>query len=164
MASITDCALGLMMGKSRPCAIASVRNPAVIFPRAGRPKEIFDTPNTQCSPSRSRTICMAFNVSTALSCSAETVSVRQSINTSSLRMPCFRASDRIRSAIAKRPSAVGGMPPASIASPTTAAPYFFASGKMRSSTACSPLTELIIALPLTTRKPASIAAGSEESS
>ena len=84
----------------------------------------------------------------ACSCWAETVRVRQSIHTSSLGMPQDSAASRIRRAMATRPSAVWGMPPLSKASPTTDAPYFFTMGRMRSSTAASPLTEFTAALPL----------------
>ena len=163
MVSIIAAVLGLTMGKSRPCAIANVKKLVVISVRFGKPKEILDTPSVQCSPNRSRTICMALSVSTALSCSADTVKVRQSINTSSFGIPCSNAACKMRCAIVKRSSAVAGIPFWSIASPITAAPYFLTMGSTRASTSGSPLTELTIALPLTTRRPASSASTLDES-
>ena len=105
----------------------------------------------------------ALSVSAASACCAETVSVRQSIKTSSRGIPYDRAVLTICSAMAKRSSAVGGIPAELSVRPTTAAPYFFMIGRMRSSTSGSPLTELTIGFPLHARTPASIALTSDES-
>ncbi len=78
-------------------------------------------------------------------------------------MPYFFASFRILSAIINLSSAVFGIPFSSIARPTTAAPYFFARGRILSNFSCSPFTELIMAFPFTTRRPASSASTLEES-
>ena len=66
----------------------------------------------------------------------------------------------IRRAIATRPCQSAGMPFPSMHSPTTAAPYFLHSGRIESRTSLFPLTELTMALPLYTRRPASMTAGS----
>ncbi len=105
----------------------------------------------------------AFRVSTACSCWAEMVSVKQSISTSSRRMPASRAASKIFSASTNRSSAFKGMPDLSMVSPTTAAPYFFTRGSTLCNTSSSALTEFTMARPLQARSPASMAAGSEES-
>ena len=125
---------------------------------------MLDTPSTVWRPSSSRTARRAARVSLACPCWAETVRVRQSIHTSSLGMPWARAASRMRRAMSTRSRALWGMPLSSRARPTTAAPYFFTMGRIFSCTAGSPLTEFTAALPLYTRRPASRAAGLEESS
>lgn len=75
------------MGRSRPQVMAMVRNVWLTRGRAGRPKEMLDTPSTVFSPSSSLTRRRASSVWEAPSCSAEAVRVRQSIYTSSRRMP-----------------------------------------------------------------------------
>ena len=79
---------------------------------------------------------------------AETVRVRQSIHTSSRGILRARAASRIRRAMARRSSAVPGMPSLSRVRPTTLVPYFLTMGRTRSSTAGSPLTEFTAVLPL----------------
>ena len=76
-----------MIGRSSPFAIARVKNVRFSSPRAGSPKEIFETPSTVLHPSVSCTIRTALMVSYAVSCSADAVNVKQSINTRSLGMP-----------------------------------------------------------------------------
>ena len=134
-----------------------------MFSRAGRPKEMLLTPSTVCRPSSSWTTRSAFSVWAACSCWAETVRVRQSMSTSSFGIPTASAASRIRFAMATRSCHVCGIPFSSIQRPTTAAPYFLQIGRMARRVSALPLTELTMALPLTARSPASIAAGSEES-
>ena len=108
---------------------------------------MLDTPSTVFSPSSFFTRSRASRVWEAASCSAETVRVRQSIYTSSLRMPQDSARSKMRRAMSTRAWAVLGMPFLSRVRPTTAAPYFFTRGRMASRTSSSPFTELTMALP-----------------
>ena len=80
-APMIEAIFGLMIGRSRPLWSAIVRNVLVMSSRFGRPKEIFETPRTVLRPSSFLTLLRAFSVSIAPSCSAEAVSVRQSIKT-----------------------------------------------------------------------------------
>ena len=153
-----------MIGSVRPLWSAIVRNVRVISSRFGRPNEIFETPSTVLSPSSVLTLWRALRVSITPSCSAEAVSVRQSMKTSSLGIPYSIARRSIFSAIAKRPSAVFGIPPLSSARPTTAAPYFFTRGSIASRDSSSPFTEFTIGFPLYTLRPASRTSGIVESS
>ena len=107
---------------------------------------------------------MARSDSVARFCSALTVRVRQSMMMSLSGIPMRRAAFLMRRAIASRPSAVSGIPFLSRASPIMAAPYFFASGSTRLRFLESPDTELINTLPSAAFRPASSAAGLEESS
>lgn len=75
------------MGRSRPAAMAMVRKFWLIRGRAGSPKEMLDTPSTVFRPSSPFTRRRPSRVWAAASCSAETVRVRQSMYTSSRRMP-----------------------------------------------------------------------------
>ena len=150
---------GLMMGRVSPASMAAARKALVTSIRFGRPKEILLTPSTVFSPSSSRTRRTAFRVSFACSCWAETVSVRQSIQTSSLGIPRARARFRIFRAMATRFSAVSGMPFSSRVSPTTAAPYFFTRGSTVERLSSFPFTEFTAAFPWYTRRAASSASG-----
>ena len=156
--------LGLMIGRVRPLCSAIVRNVRVIVSRFGRPKLILETPRTVLSPSSLWTRFRALIVSITPSCSAEAVRVRQSMNTSSRGIPYSIALLSILSAIAKRPSAVFGIPPLSSVRPTTAAPYFLTRGSIASSDSGSPFTEFTTGLPLYTLRPASRTSGLVESS
>ena len=69
----------------------------------------------------------------------------------------------IFSAIAKRSSALGGIPFSSSVRQTTAAPYLAMSGRIRLIEASSPLTELTRGLPFTARRAASRTSGFVES-
>ena len=140
--------LGFTMGMVSPASSALARNACVTSIRFGRPKEMLLTPSTVRSPSLSVTIRTARSVSPACSCCAETVSVRQSIHTSSRGMPASRARCRIFSAIANRFSAVSGIPSSSSVSPTTAAPYFFTRGSTVRRLSSLPFTEFTAAFPL----------------
>ena len=156
--------MGLMMGRSSPFSSAMVRNVRVTASRFGRPKEMLETPRTVFSPSSVLTRWSASRVSFAPSCSADAVSVRQSMYTSRFGIPSAVARSRMRLAMANRSAAFLGMPFSSRVSPTTAAPYFLTSGRMFCSDASSPLTELTMGLPLYTRSAASMTAGMVESS
>ena len=83
--------------------------------------------------------------------------------TSSLGMPWASAAFKIRSARSNRCCAVSGRPFSSMASPTTAAPYFFTMGRMASKISALPLTELTMARPQQARRPASMTSGLVES-
>ena len=72
---------------------------------------------------------------------------RQSMRMRVAGMPCSAAAWTMRSAMAKRPSAVVGMPSSSSVSPMTFAPYRAAMGRISSSTSRLPLTELMMGLP-----------------
>ena len=125
---------------------------------------MLETPSTVLTPKRSFTMRTAFRVSRTASCWALAVRVRQSIYTSSRGMPAASAAATIFCASANRCSASAGIPFSSSVRPTTAAPYFLQMGRRRSSTACSPFTELTIGLPLYTRSPASRTSARVESS
>ncbi len=75
------------MGRSNPMVMAMVRKFWLTRGRAGRPKEMLDTPSTVFSPNSAFTRRRASSVWDAASCSADTVRVRQSMYTSSRRMP-----------------------------------------------------------------------------
>ena len=154
---------GLTMGKRIPARRAWVRKRTVMCCRSGMPKEMLLTPRTVCRPISRLTYSTARRVSQAWACWAETVRVRQSMSRSSRGMPWRRQAASIRFAISTRPCQVSGMPSASMVRPTTAAPYRLHRGRIRSSTSGLPFTELTMARPLTARRPASMAAGSEES-
>ena len=135
------------MGRSSPADMAMVRKFWLMRGRAGRPKEMLDTPSTVLRPNSVFTRRRPSRVCTAPSGSAETVRVRQSMYTSSLRSPKDRALSRIFRAMSIRAWTVLGMPFPSSVRPTTAAPYFFTRGRMASRMASSPFTELTMALP-----------------
>ena len=90
------------MGRSSPLVMAMVRKFWFTRGRAGRPKEIFDSPSTVFRPSSFLTRSKASSVWDAPSCSADTVRVRQSIYTSSRRMPRASARSRMRRAMSTR--------------------------------------------------------------
>ena len=114
----------------------------------GIPKEIFDTPNIVLHPNFSFTIFMAFIVSIASLCWAETVRDKQSMNISLLFIPYISALSTIFLAISNLPSAVLGIPFSSKVNPTTQAPYFLTKGKTDCRDFSFPFTELTIVLPL----------------
>ena len=152
------------MAASKPASIAIEKKEEEISGRCGNPKEILLTPRTVESPSFCLTRRMARRVSAARFCSALTVSVRQSMMMSESGIPRRRAAFLMRLAMASRPSAVSGIPFLSSASPMTAAPYFLASGSIFLRLLASPETELINTLPSAALRPASRAAGLDESS
>ena len=129
---------------------------------SGRPKEMLLTPSVAWTPSSFLTRLSASKVLTAWSCWAETVSVRQSMRMSFLGIPAFPAALTMVLAKAMRSSTLCGMP-RSMVRPTIAAPYFFAMGRIAPSFFSLASTELTIAFPLAYLRPASMAAGSEES-
>ena len=136
------------MGSVSPASSARSRNAVVISSLLGRPKLMLLTPSTVFNPRSWRTVRTAESVSSACSCWADTVSVRQSIHTSSRGMPQASAAVRIRRAMATRSAAVAGRPFSSRVRPTTAAPYFFTSGSTAEMDSALPLTEFTAALPL----------------
>ena len=71
-----------------------------------------------------------------------------STTTSSRGIPWSAARSTIRLATANRTSGSSEIPVSSFEIATTAAPYFFTSGRTRSSRSSSPVTELTSALPL----------------
>lgn len=89
---------------------------------------MLDTPRTVFKPNSVLTLLTALSVSTTPSCSADAVSVRQSINTSSLGIPIEMALSNILFAISNLLSALLGIPFSSNVRPTTAAPYFLTKG------------------------------------
>ena len=82
-APIIRVSLGLMIGRLSPYSIASVKKLWLTTCLCGRPKDIFDTPNTVFNPSTVLIWRRAFNVSYTAFCSVEAVSVNVSIKTSS---------------------------------------------------------------------------------
>ena len=112
------------MAKSSPFPSAKLKKVWFIALLLGNPNDIFDTPSIVLTPKFSLTNFIAFNVSIASSCCAETVSAKQSINISSFLIPSFKALSTILLAISSLPSAFGGIPFSSIVSPTIAAPDF----------------------------------------
>ena len=81
IASIILYSFGFIIAKSSPAPKANVRKEALSAFLFGRPNEIFETPNIVFTPSVF-TIVIAFIVSIASSCCAETVNDKQSINIS----------------------------------------------------------------------------------
>ena len=124
---------------------------------------MLDTPRTVFKPNSVLTLLTALSVSTTPSCSADAVSVRQSINTSSLGIPIEMALSNILFAISNLLSALLGIPFSSNVRPTTAAPYFLTKGNTVFNDFSSPLTELTIGLPLYTLSAASNTSGMVES-
>ena len=158
-APVIDATLGFIIGRSRPFSSAIVRKMWFKSSRFGRPNDIFDTPSTVLTPNLSFTARTALSVSFTASCSADAVSVRQSIAISSFGIPISSQRFIIFSAMATRCSALGGMPSLSSVRPTTAAPYFFTSGRTFLRLSSSPFTEFTIGLPLYTRSAASSTSG-----
>ena len=109
---------------------------------------MFETPNMVLHPKFSFTIFIAFIVSIASSCCAETVRERQSIKISCLFIPYCSVLSTIFFAILNLPSAVLGIPFSSKVNPTTQAPYFFTIGNIVSNDFSLPFTEFTIVLPL----------------
>ena len=132
-------------------------------PLLGKPNEILDTPSTVWRPNCVLTILTAFNVSITAACSADAVSVRQSMKMFSFGIPISKALFIIFFAISNLFSAFGGIPSLSSVRPTTAAPYFLTIGNTFFSDSSSPFTEFTIALPLYTLKAASRTSGIVES-
>ena len=147
-APVIESIFGLIIGKSSPSSRAIVRKVLVTRSRFGSPNEIFETPRQVLQPSSVFTLCKALSVCLQADCSAETVIVRQSINTSLLSMPIASALSTILFAISNLPSAVFGIPFSSSVRPTTQAPYFLTSGKTVLRLFSSPFTEFTIGLPL----------------
>ena len=114
----------------------------------GIPKDIFETPNIVLQPNFSFTIFIAFIVSIASSCWADTVRERQSIKISFLFIPYSSALSTIFFATLNLPSAVLGIPSSSKVRPTTQAPYFLTRGNIVSKDFSLPLTEFTMVLPL----------------
>ena len=78
-------------------------------------------------------------------------------------MPWSAARSTIRFATANRTSGSSLMPVSSLLIATTAAPYFFTSGRTRSRRSSSPVTELTSGLPTYAASPASSASTIDES-
>ena len=135
------------MAQLNPACIASTKNALFTASRAGRPKEIFDTPITVFMP---RFFSSLSTCKSILALSLPVLIVSASGSTIILRfsMPYSAARAIIFSAMAIRPSAVCGMPLSSRVSATTAAPYFFTSGKTFSRLSSLPHTEFSSGLPL----------------
>ena len=124
---------------------------------------MLETPRTVCTCHSSCSCLSAVSVIAACFCWALTVMVRQSIATSSRRIPASTAASSIRFAYTRRSSTVSGILRPSSVSPTTAAPYFFARGSTRLRLSSEAFTLLIRHLPGAARSPASSASGFEES-
>ena len=136
------------MALSSPAERASARNARFTCLRAGRPKDTLDTPREVRQPRWSRIRARASRVTFAASGAALTAMARGSKTMSSRPMPYSAARARIRSAMARRPSAVSGIPLSSRVRATTTPPYFLARGNTAAMLSSLPLTEFSMALPL----------------
>ena len=154
---------GLMMAAFSPSCIAMVKKAALMISRWGRPKEILDTPRMVFPPSSSRTLRRVSKVVSAPLLSELTVRHKASTRISSWAMPYQAAVSQIFLATWIRPLAVSGIPSSSRARATTTPPYFFTRGNTALMDSSFPLTELIRALPLQTRRARSMASISEVS-
>ena len=139
---------GFMMAADSPRPMARAKKAALIPSRPGRPKDTLDTPREVRHPKWVRISSRDSRVTRAASGAALTAMARGSKIMSSRPIPYSAARSKIRSAMAKRPWAVSGIPLSSKVRATTTPPYFRARGNTASMLSALPLTELIMALPL----------------
>ena len=137
-----------MMAADNPRPSARAKKAALTPSRPGRPKDTLDTPREVRQPRWSRIRARASRVTFAASGAALTAMARGSKTMSSRPMPYSAARARIRSAMARRPSAVSGIPLSSRVRATTTPPYFLARGNTAAMLSSLPLTEFSMALPL----------------
>ena len=123
------------------------RNAALMPSRFGRPKLTLDAPQVELTWSSSRRRPRIRNTWRPAPLSAPIGMSSGSTTMSSRGMPWSAARSTIRFATANRTSGSMEMPVSSLLMATTAQPYFFTSGRTRSSRSSSPVTLLRSALP-----------------
>ena len=111
-----------MIGASRPAPNAAERNVAFSSSRAGKPKLTLETPSAHFTPKRSLHMLTARRICSTWRWLVEAVMTRQSMRMRSGPIPQRAASPTMRRAMAKRASAVSGMPSSSSARPITSVP------------------------------------------
>ena len=136
-----------MIAEVRPLAIAIARNAPLIPSRCGRPKLTLLAPQVELTLSSSRSRPRIRNTWRPAVGIAPIGISSGSTTMSSRGMPWSAARSTIRFATANRTSGSSLIPVSSLEIATTAAPYFFTSGRTRSRRSSSPVTELTSALP-----------------